>query len=164
LRWGKGHGALNAATTTLLRTFSDNSARPQALICSLGTQEEVLISAQPVHMVTLPTTDGELAVMAEHGPHLCELVPGVVSIYETKQVEKPKTYFVTGGIALVEVDSSIGVSVMEAIPLEDLDVDAAQKRLEESKATLESNPQDIDAKIGEQVFSAIVKAVRAYGG
>lgn len=71
-----------------------------------------------VTQVNLSSTDGDMGILAGHVPTICQLVPSVLSVIHSEGVDK---YFVSGGFAVINQDSSLNVNAVEAFPLTDLD-------------------------------------------
>jgi F-type H+-transporting ATPase subunit delta len=75
-----------------------------------------------------------------------------------------KRYFVSGGFAFVHADSSADIVAVEAVPVEQLDVDAVKKGLAEHQANFTSAKDDFEkanAQIGIDVCTAMVAALEA---
>ncbi len=106
------------------------------LTFELVSPERLLLSAQ-VDMVVVPGTEGEFGVLAGHAPLVSTLRPGVISVYDEKNIQR---IFVRGGFAEV---TAAGLTVLaeEAIDLADLDragLDARIKDAEEDVADAKS--------------------------
>ncbi len=82
------------------------------LAFELVSPERLLMSAQ-VDMVVVPGTEGAFGVLAGHAPLISTLRPGVVDVYEEKDITR---IFVRGGFAEV---TSAGLTILseEAINL-----------------------------------------------
>lgn len=134
---------------------------------TFGTPFKVINKGTPVHMVVADTNEGQMGYQARHKPTLAELKPGVVSVFETKG-GNPVRYFVPGGFLIFEADSSASVTVSDAIPLEDLDVEAARAALAVAQGKVAAadktskDPAVADAKIDAIVYKAIVQACDKY--
>jgi F-type H+-transporting ATPase subunit delta len=76
------------------------------------------MSKKVVTQVNLSTTEGDMGILAGHVPTIFQLVPSVLSVVGAESTEK---YFVSGGFAVVNPDSSLNVNAVEAFPLKDLD-------------------------------------------
>jgi len=113
-------------------------------------------------MISVNTTEGEAAFLAEHVPFLGELKPGYVSIFENANTVEPTKYFVPGGFAVVDADSTAAITVSEAIPVEDIDIEAAKKALAAAEAEVAKAGADekaaAEAQILVDVYAAIVNA------
>lgn len=59
--------------------------------------------------------------MAGHVPVVLELLPSVVTLIG----DSTEKYFVSGGFAIVNPDSSLNINAVEAHPLTDLDQDVS---------------------------------------
>ncbi|APF36232.1 F0F1 ATP synthase subunit epsilon [Chelatococcus daeguensis] len=84
----------------------------------LVSPERLLFSGE-VESVVVPSSEGEMTVMAGHAPVMAVLKPGVVAVSEGKGAVR--RLFVRGGFADVGPD---GLTILAevALPMEELDV------------------------------------------
>ena len=61
---------------------------------------EKLIRSGPVHMVVVPGTDGDFAVLAGHAPMMSTIRPGELAVYATAGAT-PERITIEGGFAEV---------------------------------------------------------------
>src|SRR5262245_37762692 len=98
----------------------------------LVSPEQMLLS-EDVMMVTLPGTEGYFGVLAGHAPVISTLRPGVIEVQGGDSGDR--RLFVRGGFA--EVDATkVVVLAEEAIPLEDLDIEALEGRIRDAEEDL----------------------------
>lgn len=67
----------------------------------------------------MSTTDGDMGILAGHVPIVVELKPSVVTLIG----QDTKKFFVSGGFAIVNPDSSLNINAVEAVTLDELDQD-----------------------------------------
>ena len=104
----------------------------------LVSPEQMLLS-EDVVMVTLPGTEGYFGVLAGHAPVISTLRPGVIEVQGGDSGDR--RLFVRGGFA--EVDpSKVVVLAEEAIPLEDLDIEAIEARLRDAEEDVTAAKDD----------------------
>lgn len=150
-----------------VRTFAAVAEKPTMVNFTFATPFKIIHKDSPVHMVVADTNEGQMGYQARHKPTLAELKPGVVSVFDTKGAN-PTRYFVPGGYMIFEADSSASITASEAIPLEDLDVEAAKKALNEAQAKVAAadksskDPAVVEAKINAIVYKAVVQACEKY--
>ncbi len=101
---------------------------------------ERLLASEEVDMVVAPGADGDFGVLPEHSPLMSLLRPGVIEIYEGDRVAQ--RIFVGGGFAEVNEKGCI-VLAEEAMPVGEIDVEAAQKRIKFAKDDLASAGDDV---------------------
>jgi F-type H+-transporting ATPase subunit delta len=70
--------------------------------------------------VNLPTSAGDMGVLAGHVPMIQQLRPGVVEIIDNNGT---KQFFISGGFATVSEGSSVAINAVEAFPVEDISVE-----------------------------------------
>ncbi len=94
---------------------------------------EKLLKSEPVEMVVVPGTEGDFGVLAGHSLLIAQVRPGVIDIHEAGQVRE--SIFVAGGFAEVSPERCT-VLAEEAVPVNDIDRDRAEKRLEDARQAL----------------------------
>ena len=106
----------------------------------LVSPEQLLLSADAVE-VTVPGSEGEFGVLADHAPVMSTLRPGMVraKLADGKEVD----FFVRGGFADV---STSGFTVLAdfAVPAEEFDAGALEAEVKLAEAALKN--ADTDAK------------------
>mmetsp|Transcript_3909 Transcript_3909/g.4529 ORF Transcript_3909/g.4529 Transcript_3909/m.4529 type:complete len:168 (+) Transcript_3909:27-530(+) len=125
-----------------------------------ATPQKVITNNKPVHMVTVPAETGVIGILADYQPTIAQLKPGVLTIHENT-MEDAENYFVSGGFCVVREDSTASISVTEAVPIDDLDFEAAQAGLDQCRADLASAKDELarsEAQIGVDVFEAMTQA------
>ena len=94
---------------------------------------ENLLKSEPVEMVVIPGTEGDVGVLPGHSLLIAAVRPGVIDIHEGGQVRE--SIFVAGGFAEVSPERCT-VLAEEAVPVADIDRAEAEKRLEDAKQAL----------------------------
>ncbi|KAJ3079545.1 delta subunit of the central stalk of mitochondrial F1F0 ATP synthase, atp16, partial [Quaeritorhiza haematococci] len=67
------------------------------------------------------SSDGDMGILADHVPTVAQLKPGVVEIFVPN--EKSQRFFVSGGFAVINPDSTLNINAVEAFTLDQLDFD-----------------------------------------
>jgi F-type H+-transporting ATPase subunit delta len=91
---------------------------------------------------------------------VAELKPGVVSVTSTTGTEEH--FFVSGGFAFVHANSTVDLSVLEAVPVDQLDPVRVKAGLDlfTKKASSAPNEQEAaKAQIGVEVHEAMTYAL-----
>jgi F-type H+-transporting ATPase subunit delta len=144
---------------------STEAAVADKLVLRFVTPTKTLMHDKKVDMLTLPGSAGELGVAPNHVPTVVQLTPGVVGVHAAD--EAPQHYFVSGGFAVVNKDSTASVTVAEAVEIGDLDVDAVHKGLDEFRVKMEdANASEIEraeAQIGHEVHTMMNHALETHG-
>lgn len=89
---------------------------------------ERLLLSEAVDMVTVPGTEGEFGVLADHAPFMTALRPGMIRV-ETDGTEVHRV-FVWGGFAEVNADG-LTILAEEAVPMDDIDVAELAQRIKD---------------------------------
>ncbi|KAI9032088.1 F1 complex, delta/epsilon subunit of ATPase [Hyaloraphidium curvatum] len=120
---------------------------------------QTFYSRTVVQQVNLTTSDGDIGILADHVPIVEQLVPGVVEVvFDAGKSEK---LFVSGGFLAVNPDSTCNITAVEAVPLEQIDFEAAKRGLEEAQRKLSSSSSEEDkavAQIEIDTYTALVGA------
>ncbi len=127
---------------------------------TFATPSEVVLSKE-VDMVIVPAITGEFGVMPNYAPTVAQLKPGVVSVFENKDGE-PQKWFVSGGFAIIKDDSTCGLTVVEAVRVEDLDAAAVQAGIEHYQQKVDSTDDAREkalAEIGLEVHTVMSHAI-----
>ena len=107
----------------------------------LGTVDFELVSpaqllvSEPVDMVVVPGSEGDIGVLPRHSPLIASLRSGVIEIYQTGSVAD--RIFVGGGFVEVSAERCT-VLAEEATHVSDIDTDHAESRLSELRQKLET--------------------------
>ena len=129
---------------------------------NLTTPHAAIHEGVKVDMVIIPGVAGEYGVTAGHTPVVSELKPGVVQIFHDRN-EEPEKYFLAAGFAATHPNSVTDLMAVEAVPLDDIDGDAARKGLGEFKAAMDKaeagSVERAEAQIGFEVHSAMCIAL-----
>jgi len=109
--------------------------------CIVVTPERTELDQQ-AEFVSLPMLDGELGVLENRSPMIGRLGYGVLRL---QTAAGPERYFVDGGFAQVEEDT-VNVLTARSTPVDLLNVDEAQTRLEEALEMPAITPQQAQIK------------------
>ena len=102
--------------------------------------------------VNIPSTSGDMGVLANHVPSIEQLKPGLLEIF-TEGGNKEE-YFVAGGFAIVQPGSKLSVNVTEAYKIEEFSREAVTSNLQEAQrlASGGGSEEDVaEAKIQVEV-------------
>ena len=115
------------------------------------------ISKSEAKQVNISTTDGDMGILVGHVPCVLQLKPSVVELI---QDQGSKKYFVSGGFAVMNPDSSLNINAVEACELDQLDAVAAKQALEEAKKVIGSEEEKATAAIQIEILEAVLKAAK----
>ncbi len=98
-----------------------------------------LLRSEPVEMVVVPCTEGDIGVLPDHSPLIATVRPGVINIHrDGKVVER---IFVGGGFAEVS-ENCCTVLAEEAAPVADMDRAEVEERLTRARRAVEEASED----------------------
>ncbi|ATY60171.1 ATP synthase delta chain, putative [Cordyceps militaris CM01] len=131
-------------------------AIPDKIKLSLSLPHQTIFKSQNVVQVNIPAESGDMGVLANHVPSIEQLKPGIVEVVEENG--STKSFFLSGGFATVQPDSSLSINAPEAYPLEDFSAEAIRNQIAEAQkiASGSGSEQDIaEAKIELEVLETL---------
>ncbi|KAG5947211.1 hypothetical protein E4U60_000048 [Claviceps pazoutovae] len=149
--------ALRAAAQR--RTYAE--AVPDKIKLSMSLPHQSIYKSQDVVQVNIPAESGEMGVLANHVPSIEQLKPGVVEVVE--ESGSSKQWFLAGGFATVQPNSSMSINSPEGYPIEDFSADAIRAGIAEAQkiASGSGSAQDIaEAKIELEVLESLSAHVK----
>ena len=147
----------------------DSGQRSQGrqLFCRVITPEEVIYDGE-ANLVVARIADGDLGVLVDHSPLVSTVEVGEVRI---KEGDDQLVYATSDGFFKVS-ENLVQVLVEEAVSVEEIDVDAAESRVEEAERELSEVSEDdedrdrVTAEIErrQRMGENLVRLARKYGG
>jgi F-type H+-transporting ATPase subunit epsilon len=137
------------------------------LFCRVITPEEAVYDGE-ADLVIARIADGDLGVLVDHSPLVSTVEVGEVRI---RQDDEQLVYATSDGFFKVS-ENLVQVLVEEAVSVEDIDVDAAEDRVEAAERDLSEvseEAEDRDRVIAEverrqRMGENLVRLARKYGG
>ena len=147
----------------------DSGQRSQGrqLFCRVITPEEVIYDGE-ANLIIARIADGDLGVLVDHSPLVSTVEVGEVRI---KEGDDQLVYATSDGFFKVS-ENLVQVLVEEAVSVEEIDVDAAENRVEEAERELSEvseEAEDRDRVVAEierrqRMGENLVRLARKYGG
>ncbi|KAI7868867.1 F1 complex, delta/epsilon subunit of ATPase [Spinellus fusiger] len=156
------HVAIKAAQPARLARFyaSEAPVVTDKLKLTFVLPHKAIYKAVSVQQVNLAATSGDMGILANHVPTIEQLNPGVIEVIESAEVTKK--FFVAGGFATINPDSSLNINAVEAAALEDFSLENVQSGLAEAQRIIAGNGSEkekAEAKIEADVYEAIQSAL-----
>ncbi len=137
------------------------------LFCRVITPEEVIYDGE-ANLVITRIADGDLGVLVDHSPLVSTVEVGEVRIREG---DEQLVYATSDGFFKVS-ENLVQVLVEEAVSVEDIDIDAAEDRIEQAERELSEVSEeagDRDRVVAEierrqRMGENLVRLARKYGG
>jgi F-type H+-transporting ATPase subunit epsilon len=137
------------------------------LFCRVITPEEVIYDGE-ANLVIARIADGDLGALVDHSPLVSTVEVGEVRI---RQDDEQLVYATSDGFFKVS-ENLVQVLVEEAVSVEDIDVNAAEDRVEEAERELSEvseEAEDRDRVVAEierrqRMGENLVRLARKYGG
>src|SRR5215218_651017 len=144
----------------------DQRNEGRQLFCRVITPEEVIFDGE-ADLVIVRIADGDLGVLVDHSPLVSTMEPGEVRIRED---DEQHVYATSDGFFKVS-ENLVQVLVEEVVSAEDIDVDAAENRVEEAERDLSEvseEAEDRDRVVAEierrqRTAENLVLVARKYG-
>jgi F-type H+-transporting ATPase subunit epsilon len=121
---------------------------------------ERLLASEEVDMVVAPGAAGDFGVLPNHSLLMSLLRPGVIEIWQGQQVTR--RIFVGGGFAEV---NARGCTVLaeEAMPVAEIDVERARRRLADAQDDLREATDDVARTRSEREIRIAEAQIQAAG-
>lgn len=156
----QGHHAQEGFTFMESKALDKDIGAPyenmETLRLTLTRQDEFLLKEEKVKCVTVNGTNGGYGIYPGHSYKFARLVPAPLV------VELPdgtlKKYFTSGGFAHINNEGSCDINTVECIPMEELDVAAAEKALTTAQHDV-TQAKDEKAKAVAEVRVSVLEAV-----
>ena len=146
---------------------SGQRSEGRQLFCRVITPEEVIYDGE-ANLIIARIADGDLGVLVDHSPLVSTVEVGEVRI---KEGDDQLVYATSDGFFKVS-ENLVQVLVEEAVSVEEIDVDAAETRVEEAErelAEVSEEVEDRDRVVAEierrqRMGENLVRLARKYGG
>jgi len=119
---------------------------------------EKLLLSRHVDMVVVPGAEGDMGVLPRHSPAITTVRPGTIVVYEGGAVSD--RIFIAGGFAEVTGDRCT-VLAEEAMLVEDIDRDAAEKELSDARDDMSAAESDAERKAAETAAAVAEAKIQA---
>lgn len=141
------------------RTYAGTTSSSQFLKLNFALPHESIYDGNNVNQVNLPLKSGQIGVLANHVPIVEQLVPGVVEVIEGTVCKK---FFVSGGFAIVQPNSSLSITSVEAFPIESFSHESVKALLTEAQKNVSSGDKVVatEATIQIEVLEALNAALK----
>ncbi|KAI1999305.1 delta subunit of the central stalk of mitochondrial F1F0 ATP synthase, atp16 [Ophidiomyces ophidiicola] len=111
--------------------------------------------------VNISAESGDMGILSNHVPSIEQLRPGPIEIIEENG--QTKKFFLAGGFAVVQPNSTLSINAVEGFPLEDFSSEAIKSQIGEAQkiAAGSGSEQDIaEAKIELEVLESLQAAMK----
>jgi F-type H+-transporting ATPase subunit epsilon len=121
---------------------------------------ERLLATADVDMVVVPGAEGDFGVLPQHSLFMSVVRPGVIETYDGGRVSE--RIFVAGGFAEVN-ERGCTVLAEEAVPVQEIDLAQARRRLSNAQEDLREATNDARARCEREIRIAEAQ-IQAAGG
>ncbi|KAL5612741.1 hypothetical protein BROUX41_004174 [Berkeleyomyces rouxiae] len=123
---------------------------------SLSLPFQAIYKSEDVVQVNIPAESGEMGVLANHVPSIEQLKAGLVEVVEESGATKK--FFLSGGFATVQPNSSLSINAPEAYPLEDFSADTVRAQIAEVSKIANGSGSEVEvaeAKVELEVLETL---------
>ncbi|KAF9331100.1 delta subunit of the central stalk of mitochondrial F1F0 ATP synthase, atp16 [Podila minutissima] len=152
--------SLRAVRPVLARTYATETATV-GLRLTFAVPHQTIYKDVSVTQVNIAAVSGDMGILASHVPSIEQLRPGVIEVLEAAGSKK---FFVSGGFATMNPDSSLNINAIEAFPVDEFSAEAVRTGLAEAQRLVNSGATEeekLAAKIEVEVFEALQAAINA---
>ncbi|KAF9575137.1 delta subunit of the central stalk of mitochondrial F1F0 ATP synthase, atp16 [Mortierella alpina] len=144
----------------LVRSYATETAAT-GLRLTFAVPHQAIYKDVNVAQVNIAAVSGDMGILASHVPSIEQLRPGVIEVLEGASSKK---FFVSGGFATMNPDSSLNINAVEAFPIEEFSAEAIRHNLAEAQRVANSGATEeekLAAKIEVEVLESLQTAINA---
>ncbi|KAF9931388.1 delta subunit of the central stalk of mitochondrial F1F0 ATP synthase, atp16 [Linnemannia zychae] len=144
----------------MVRSYATEAAAT-GLRLTFAVPHQTIYKDVSVAQVNIAAVSGDMGILASHVPSIEQLRPGVVEVIEGAATKK---FFVSGGFATMNPDSTLNINAVEAFPVEEFSPEAIRANLAEAQRlsnSAASEEEKMAAKIEVEVLESLQAAVNA---
>ncbi|KAK3825695.1 MAG: F1 complex, delta/epsilon subunit of ATPase [Benniella sp.] len=144
----------------LVRSYATEAAAT-GLRLNFVVPHQSIYKDATVTQVNIAAVSGDMGVLASHVPSIEQLRPGVVEVLEGAATKK---FFVSGGFATMNPDSTLNINAIEAFPIEEFSPETIRNNLAEAHRVANSGATEeekLAAKVEVEVLELLQAAVNA---
>ncbi|KAJ9050095.1 delta subunit of the central stalk of mitochondrial F1F0 ATP synthase, atp16 [Entomophthora muscae] len=153
-----------ASSRQLVRSYASEapSAVPNSgkLLLNFVAPHQTFFKNTEVQQVNLSATTGDMGILGSHVPSIEQLKPGVLEV--VVDATKTEKWFVSGGFAVINPDSSLNINAVEAFPIDSFDKEAVSAQLAEAQRVASGSGTEQEkaaASIQIEVYEALNSAL-----
>ncbi|KAG0196803.1 delta subunit of the central stalk of mitochondrial F1F0 ATP synthase, atp16 [Mortierella sp. GBA30] len=144
----------------LVRSYVTEAATT-GLRLNFAVPHQTIYKDVSVAQVNIAAVSGDMGILASHVPSIEQLRPGIIEVLEGASSKK---FFVSGGFATMNPDSTLNINAVEAFPVEEFSPEAIRHNLAEAHRVANSGATEeekLAAKIEVEVLEALQTALNA---
>ncbi|KAF9198706.1 delta subunit of the central stalk of mitochondrial F1F0 ATP synthase, atp16 [Haplosporangium sp. Z 27] len=144
----------------MVRSYATEAAAT-GLRLTFAVPHQTIYKDTSVAQVNIAAVSGDMGILASHVPSIEQLRPGVIEVIENAATKK---FFVSGGFATMNPDSTLNINAIEAFPVEEFSAEAVRHNLAEAQRISTSGATEeekLAAKIEVEVLESLQAAINA---
>ncbi|KAG9294900.1 hypothetical protein G9A89_003240 [Geosiphon pyriformis] len=144
------------------RSYADEATGSSASILRLSftLPHQTIYRSFEVQQVNLGSTAGDMGILANHIPSIEQLKPGVIEIVENPN--STKKFFVSGGFAIMNPNSTLDINAIEACSLDDFSLETIKTNLAEAQRIANASGPEAEkaaASIEVEIYETLQNAL-----
>ncbi|KAF9104701.1 delta subunit of the central stalk of mitochondrial F1F0 ATP synthase, atp16 [Mortierella sp. AM989] len=140
----------------MVRSYATEAAAT-GLRLTFALPHQTLYKDISVAQVNIAAVSGDMGILASHVPSIEQLRPGVVEVIENAATKK---FFVSGGFATMNPDSSLNINAIEAFPVEEFSAEAVRTNLAEAQRLATSGATE-EEKLAAKIEIEVLESLQA---
>ncbi|KAL0264646.1 delta subunit of the central stalk of mitochondrial F1F0 ATP synthase, atp16 [Diplodia seriata] len=128
---------------------------------SLALPHQAIFKSSEVVQVNIAAESGDMGLLADHVPAIEQLKPGVIEVVEEQSGSK--SWFASGGFAVMQPNNNLSINAVEAYPLEDFSAEAVRNQIAEAQKVASGGGSEVDiaeAQIELEVLESLQAALK----
>ncbi|OMP82332.1 ATP synthase subunit delta, mitochondrial [Diplodia seriata] len=109
---------------------------------SLALPHQAIFKSSEVVQVNIAAESGDMGLLADHVPAIEQLKPGVIEVVEEQSGSK--SWFASGGFAVMQPNNNLSINAVEAYPLEDFSAEAVRNQIAEAQKVASGGGSEVD--------------------
>ncbi|KKY15641.1 putative atp synthase delta mitochondrial precursor [Diplodia seriata] len=126
-----------------------------------AANDKLKLSLALPHQVNIAAESGDMGLLADHVPAIEQLKPGVIEVVEEQSGSK--SWFASGGFAVMQPNNNLSINAVEAYPLEDFSAEAVRNQIAEAQKVASGGGSEVDiaeAQIELEVLESLQAALK----
>lgn len=142
-----------------MRRYAIQPATGEHLVLTMACPHQYYYKSAQVDQVNIPASSGDMGILSRHIPTIQQLRPGIIQVMINGSNDKK--LFTSGGFAVMNPDSTLDITMVEAQPLDSFDKEALNRNIAESQRMLTSTSSSEDEKIQAEIFLEVYQALNS---
>ncbi|PVU91500.1 hypothetical protein BB559_002440 [Furculomyces boomerangus] len=140
---------------------AEASSNTEGLIVNFSVPHQAIMKGVVATQINASAYSGDMGILPNHVPSIEQLKPGVLEIIKSDSTEK---WFLSGGFMIINPDSVLNINAVEAYKLTDINAEAVNSELAESRRLVSSAKNETEKaalEIEIEMYEALQAALKS---